>query len=90
MELKDVLEKYVGWQIVKAQAARVPQLEARIRALEERLGMPNTATLVCDNCGSPDLTRAGSRPHAIFGKMGTKEALYRCNGCGSESAFIID
>lgn len=90
MNVIAALEKLAEWQFMKAQAARVPLLEARVRALEERLGMLNTAVLVCDRCGSPDITRTGSRPHATFGKIGAKEALFRCNGCGSESAFIID
>lgn len=90
MDIIGALEKLAEWKVVKAQAARVPLLEARIAQLENRLGMSNTATVVCDHCGSPDLVRTGSRPNPTFGVMGAKDARYRCNGCGQETYVIID
>jgi len=43
---------------------------------------------VCDHCGSPSLKRTGNRLHQDFGVLGTKEALFTCESCGKESAFL--
>lgn len=90
MDIIGALEKLADWKLVKAQANRVPQLEARIAELEKRLGMNNTATVVCDHCGSPDLVRTGSRPNPTFGDLGQKDARYSCNGCGKETFVLIE
>lgn len=42
----------------------------------------------CDHCGSPNLKRIGNRPNPTFGRLGTKDAVFRCNDCQKESSFI--
>ena len=80
--LKDSRE----WKAMSEAAAKVPELEARIAALEAKLdGQP--AGYVCDHCGSRALTRTGSRPDPTFGPLGIKQAVFRCGQCGQESAF---
>lgn len=45
---------------------------------------------VCDHCGSSNLKRTGSRPDPIFGDLGAKQAVFRCQECGGESSFLQD
>jgi hypothetical protein len=45
---------------------------------------------VCDHCGSSNLKRTGSRPDPVFGDLGAKQAVFRCNECGGESSFLQD
>jgi len=60
------------------------------QALEEKLSRgSNVEKYVCDHCASADLKRTGTRPHIIFGAVGIKEALFRCDSCGQESAFEL-
>lgn len=44
---------------------------------------------VCEHCGSPRLKRTGSRPNDTFSALGVKDAVFTCQDCGKESAFII-
>jgi len=60
------------------------------RALEEKLSHgSNTEKYVCDHCASANLKRMGTRPHPTFGAVGLKEAIFRCESCGKESAFEL-
>lgn len=60
------------------------------RAVEEKLSHGgNPEKYVCDHCASANLKRTGTRPHPIFGAVGLKEALFRCESCGRESAFEL-
>ncbi len=45
---------------------------------------------VCDHCGSKNLKRCGSKLNAKFGRLGVKDALYSCNDCNKQSAFMIN
>lgn len=44
---------------------------------------------VCEHCGSPRLKRTGSRPNDTFSALGIKDAVFTCQDCSKESAFII-
>lgn len=60
------------------------------RALEEKLSYgSNLEKYVCEHCASANLKRTGIRPHPTFGAVGLKEALFRCESCGKESAFEL-
>lgn len=88
---KQLMEFMIGWaewKAVKAEAAKVPKLEARIAAIESKL--MGGAGPVCDSCGSGAVTRVGSRPNKTFGDVGVKDAIYRCNICNAETAILID
>lgn len=85
----DIIKDRAEWKTVQANAAKVPELERRITALEARLSS-GAGDHVCDHCGSTNLARIGSRPSSTpFGKLGEKEAVFRCNDCSRESAFIL-
>lgn len=74
------------WKEMALAARKVPELEARLAALEARLSGQAPGGVVCDHCGSTTLTRTGSRPNPRFGRVGIKDALYRCDNCGKETA----
>lgn len=74
------------WKAMNEAARKVPELEARIAALEEKQKAPSSG-YVCDHCGSSDLKRTGSRPDPTFGALGVKQAVFLCESCGKESTF---
>lgn len=91
-------QKYAELEAKKAeyerQAAAVnaekTDLKEQLRRLEKTLSeiqSGNPAGYVCDHCGSPRLKRTGSRPDATFGRLGVKQALFRCEACNEMSAF---
>lgn len=63
--------------------ARVAKLGSQLQELKTG----DFGTYVCDHCGSPDLTRTGSREDPTFGVLGIKQKVFSCNICGKESAF---
>jgi hypothetical protein len=69
---------------------KVQQLEQKNRELEHKLDGARRphSDAVCDHCGSPSLTRTGSRLNATFADLGVKDALFRCDECGKETAVI--
>jgi hypothetical protein len=68
---------------------KISDLERRVTALEARLS-ENRLDEVCDHCGSSNLSRTGIRPNPAFKSLGIKNAIFLCNDCGKESAFILD
>lgn len=65
-------------------------LKLQNSALKEQLkGVHNSNPhgYVCDHCGSPKLKRIGNKPDPIFGDLGIKQAVFKCEVCGKESAF---
>ena len=42
----------------------------------------------CQHCGSPRLTRTGSKPDRVFGDLGVDRILFRCDDCGEDSDFL--
>lgn len=65
---------------------RISQLETQL----DKIHSSNPHGYVCDHCGSPSLTRKGSRPDPTFGDLGIKQKLFTCDMCGKESAFTPD
>jgi hypothetical protein len=85
----DIIKDRAEWKSTQALAAKVPELERRISALEAKLKSGSTDQ-VCQHCGSPDLTRTGTRPsQTAFGALGLKDAVFRCNACGLETTREI-
>lgn len=67
--------------------------QADARELQQQLDALKSGQhtgLCCDHCGSLRIQRIGSRPHAVFGDLGDKEALFRCADCGGETAVLIE
>lgn len=80
----EALEKYLG------QTKGWLQMHQRVTALEQRIAsLEATKTsggATCDHCGSPGLTRTGTRASpGPFGGLGLKEAVYHCDACGKDS-----
>lgn len=80
----EAIEKHLGQTKGWLQMhQRVTALEQRIAALETKKA---TSGPICAHCGSPDLTRTGTRPSpGPFGALGLKEGIYHCNACGQDS-----
>jgi hypothetical protein len=85
-DIWNMIESNKKWQTLKETVGRIPELEARIEALEKRLS-GGAAEYFCDYCGSANLKRTGSRPDPIFEDLGIKQHLFLCGDCGKESAF---
>lgn len=65
------------------------QLQIEKHDLEQRLlHRDNPRGYGCDHCGSQNLKRTGNRVDPVFGRLGGKQALFTCNACGKESAFM--
>lgn len=78
--IETYLSQTKGWL---AMHNRVKALEARVAALE---ASRTSEGPVCDQCGSPDIKRTGTRNSpGPFGALGLKESVYRCNACQAES-----
>lgn len=68
------------------------EAENKIQALKAKNDAIHNANPngdVCEHCGSPRLKRSGSRPNDTFSALGVKDAVFTCQDCGKESAFII-
>ncbi len=62
------------------------EAESKLKELSKQDNC-NPDGYVCDHCGSPSLTRTGSRPDPTFGELGIKQELFRCDDCAKKSAF---
>lgn len=60
---------------------------ATLKSAAIQLQNTNPDGYVCDDSGSPNLRRAGSRPDPTFGVLGVKQQVFLCEACGEESAF---
>jgi predicted RNA-binding Zn-ribbon protein involved in translation (DUF1610 family) len=82
--LEDVmkaLERIPAWKRLNAMPQEMAALEARIRALEEKL-KPATGSK-CPKCGVMSLALEKSQPAPPpWGAMGAREDHYRCTHCG--------
>lgn len=74
------------WKAMSEAARKIPELEARIAALEKKQKSPSSE-YICDHCGGLGLRRTGNRPDPIFGDLGVKQSVFVCESCGKESAF---
>lgn len=66
------------WNDLVENARRIPELEARIAALEARLAGGGSA---CPACGAASYRMASSVPDPIFGRMGKNRRTYCCGAC---------
>lgn len=73
---------------LQAQQAQAKAEEQQARV--SRFANDNPQGWCCDNCGSVDLARTGSRPDPTFGVMGIKQALMTCRVCQHVSGFTLD
>lgn len=86
-ELMGLLEKIPQWKRLMELPSRLDALEKRIALLEKRFA---GGAEVCPRCSETDFRLISSRPHPVFGEMGTKERLYRCGQCGFEETKTVD
>ena len=91
-ENNSILEEKIKSLEMENQTSQlnVQQAKQKIKQLEEQLSKVHNSNpdgYVCDHCGSPSLTRSGSRPDPTFGDLGVKQKLFTCNICNQESAF---
>lgn len=85
-DLWNMIKDSREWKAMAEAARKIPELEARIAALEGNSKAPSSE-YVCDHCGSSNLRRTGNRPDPTFGNLGVKQAVFVCEDCGKESAF---
>lgn len=72
--------------------ATLDQSQRRAAALEQELQALKAATMnrnVCDNCGSPEIVRVGTRKHPVMGALGVREAIYHCGKCGHDTCIEL-
>lgn len=74
------------------QTSELEQLRARVGDLQRELEALQSShgARVCDHCGSSRIKRTGSRADPVFGELGGKLAVYRCDGCGGETTVTLD
>jgi hypothetical protein len=89
-DILQVLIKMAEWQKIVALAEQVPELRARIEALEARARGPNSK-FTCNICKAA-MTVTGERDHPQFGVFGVKELDVVCNNprCGAKSTREFD
>lgn len=82
--LEDVmkaLERVPGWRRIAATPDRVDALEAKIKAIEDRLDVGKGAA--CPRCKEPAFIMKQSRPApGSMGRLGLKTYSYSCSACG--------
>lgn len=77
----------------QAPQTEIQQIRMRLAESESTLETMNKgafAKYVCDHCGKSNLTRTGNKPDPIFGTLGAKLAVFRCNDCGQTSEYLQD
>jgi hypothetical protein len=77
------MDRWSVWKEVRANADKVPALEARIAALEERLQRaPGEA---CPKCGALEFRTDKTVPTiGSLGKLGAIDRHLKCGACGHE------
>lgn len=78
-DLIALMDRWKDWKDVKAAAEKVPQLEARIAALESRLS--RTPGEACPKCGELTFRVESTRPDPTFGELGVSRRTMRCGEC---------
>jgi hypothetical protein len=86
-DLVSLMDHWDVWKEMRANAERVPDLEQRITALEEKLRRaPGEA---CPSCGAFELRVAKSAPDPTFGRLGGARRTMKCSECGFEEEKIV-
>jgi predicted RNA-binding Zn-ribbon protein involved in translation (DUF1610 family) len=84
-DLVSLMDRWAVWKEVRANADRVPALEQRITALEERLQRaPGEA---CPKCGALSYRVDYSEQHRTF--VGTRIHHMKCQDCGFTDEKMI-
>lgn len=80
-DLVALMDRWIIWKDVRTKADKVPGLEKRIEALEERLQRaPGEA---CPKCGALEFrTVKAERNNSIFGQVGAIDRHLKCGACG--------
>lgn len=55
----------------------------------EKFHNSNHRVYTCEHCGSTKMKMIGKPHNRIFEDLGVKDAIFICEECGKESAFII-
>ena len=76
----------------RSQLTELQQLRSQVTDLQRQLSHKSGAfaRYVCDHCGNSDLIRIGNKKDPIFGDLGAKLYVFRCNACKQESEFAQD
>lgn len=86
-ELNELLKQIPVWR-------ELVTLPARVRALEERLGVagaiPVDDRATCRYCRTGKLDVKNSRPDPVFGDVGIKLETLQCDGCGKTDERQFD
>src|SRR5947209_3264006 len=80
-DLVALMDRWNIWKEVRANADKVPALEKRIAALEDRLKRaPGDA---CPRCGALEFRTEKAVPHkGHFGRLGVVDRHLKCGACG--------
>ena len=79
MDFETALKQWAPLRDILENSKRVPALEKRIAALEEKLRSPP-----CPRCHLPAWHVAKSEPDPVMGEVGAIRRTYRCESCGFE------
>jgi predicted RNA-binding Zn-ribbon protein involved in translation (DUF1610 family) len=81
-DLIALMDRWTVWKEVRENANKVPELEQRIAALEQKLQRaPGEA---CPACGAWSFRAISSTPS---GNLGTRKITYKCQECGYEDVI---
>lgn len=86
-DLVALMDRWKDWQEVRQAAQRVPELERRIAALEERLEGGSGES--CPSCGKPFLRVVASKPDPELGVVGARRHQLRCSECGFRDEKLV-
>lgn len=85
-DMLKALERIPIWKRVAALPERHDSLEARVKALEEKLAGPRADE--CPVCGARAFKRVGSKPHRAMGDLGVMDDQYMCAECNHEERRV--
>ncbi len=70
---------------------KMSELLVENAALKEKLhSLASASGERCPKCNNKTFQIISTKPHRIFGDMGTKEREYQCSSCGSAESRLID
>lgn len=81
-DIQKTLERIPVWKRLVALPDKVEKLEARIAALEAKLG--DKPGRECPLCGEHAMKTISTKPHPDFGFAGVKLDRLRCSACNHE------
>lgn len=70
---------------------KVADLVAENAELKEKIRSLTSATgELCPKCNNRTFELISTKPHSLFGDMGTKEREYKCSGCDFTESKLVD